>query len=242
VIGRATLVDGTTCTGAAVVDVEGNPLATVAGGVAAGLGAVATVGAVGGGIAAARGRGGSLGGLQDLVEEAFKETRDRVEPGTPERAPIDKQIDDLKDASGYREIERSPVAWIFAGDLLGCLSVIPMVLLAVIMLPFSAISGGPEQPEAPSPASTENKARLPRARWTPRITLLGIAFGLLGGLSALVLLQQYSIALPTRGLAIQLLVIGAVAYGVVLPTIGRTFAVLRVNGRLAEAERRLGIR
>ena len=67
VVGVATLSDGTTCTGAATVDVSGNPLATVAGLVAAGTVVAGTVGAAATGALGA----GRLTGAGDAAADAF---------------------------------------------------------------------------------------------------------------------------------------------------------------------------
>ena len=84
------------------------------------------------------------------------------------------------------------------------------------------------------------KRRLPRAPWLPRITVLGLVNGVLAGAAGLVLLQQFAVTYPALWLMITLLVLGAVIYGLVLPTLGYTIAWLRVNRRVAQLERSLG--
>jgi hypothetical protein len=233
--GVATLTNGETCTGAVLIDVDGNPLGTIAGGAAAGAVAVGTAGAAVGLAASLGSSAGGLGGLKDMVEEAFKEAEQKSE-GTPDastdsaREEAAATVDDFVTGGG------NP----FLPSIFGCLvSLVFVVLTLPIRLPFMAIAGGGGGNEPPA-ATTSTLRRLPRARWTPRITLLGIVCGLIAGVGLAVLLQQYSVAIATRMLLIQTLVLGVVVYGLILPTIGRTIAVMRVNGRIAEAERRLG--
>ncbi len=215
VIGVATLTDGSTCSGAATVDVSGNPLATVAGAVAVATVAVGTVGAV----ATGAGSLGALGGLEDVVKNAFREDQLRRE----EEAGAD---DRLRTAGIIIEaLEGNPMR------LLGCLGTLAMM---VVMLPFMAIAGGGGGAgEAPT-----SKA-LPRARWTPHITLLGMLSGLLAGVGATVLLQQYSIDYPTLAAIIRNVIVGVAVYGLVIPTLGYTLAVRRLNGSIARYERTL---
>ena len=76
-------------------------------------------------------------------------------------------------------------------------------------------------------------APAPRVRWKPRISILGLVSGLLLGLGSLILVQQYSIAYPTRNLAIAFVVGGLLLSGVILPSLFRVFAVGRANRRLS---------
>lgn len=220
VVGVGTLVDGTTCTGAATVNVDGNPLTTVAGAVAAGSVAVATVGAVATGLAASSTSAGGLKPMQDVMDDLM-------------------DISDEVEAARLRaERLRAANAAFGLARVFGCIVV---AALALLMLPFAAISGGGGSggsggavPPAGGPPAPQ---RLPRARWTPRITLLGLVSGLLAGAGAVVLLQQYAIEYPTMAAAVRNVVIAVVLYGVVVPTIGRTLAVRRLNGRIAKLER-----
>lgn len=211
VVGVATLTDGTKCSGAATVDVSGNPLATVAGAVAAGTVVLGTVGALAsGGLAV-----GGLGSAGTAAETAFAEgERERLASPDPYRYSYP-----------YRPYR--PWPW----SMLGCLWALPMMLL---MLPFMAVAGGTGAPE-PQPA--RELPQFPRMRWMPRITLLGVLSGLLAGLGAAVLLQQYSIEYPTLAAIIRDGVVGALVYGLLIPTLGNTVAILRFNGRINRLER-----
>jgi hypothetical protein len=211
VVGVATLTDGTKCGGAATVDVSGNPLATVAGAVAAGVVVAGTAGALAsGGLAA-----GSLGSAGNAAETAFTE-------GEQERLA---SLDQYEFAYHY---EPPPWPW----SMFGCFWALPLMLL---MLPFMAVAGGGAGPVEPQPG--RELPRFPRVRWSPRITLLGAVSGLLAGLAVAVLLQQYSIEYPTQAAVIRDAVVGAVAYGLVLPTLGRTWAIRRFNRRIDALER-----
>ncbi len=218
VVGVATLTDGSRCSGAATVDVDGNPLATVAGATAAGAVALGTVVALASGAAAAAGAGTGGGGGEPPAEPAYK-------PPTPEEEALQREM--IRWQIQAREYERR--------SILGCFWSLPMLLLGLLMLPFMAISpgGGGEAEPPPTPVR-----RLPRAPWRPRITLLGVVSGLLAGAGGVVLLQQYSLELPTQFVIIRTLVVSTVVYGLLVPTLGRTIAVMRVNRRLAAIERR----
>ncbi len=259
VYGVATLTDGDVCSGAVLIDVEGNPLTTVAGAAGAGAVAIGTVGAAVGLAASSTSNSGGLGGIKDMVEEAFRESRagdkpssgglddmkDMVEDAFKEQrakdaaadeaARLDRTYDDLVDFAVGNGNPYNPSAGLF-----GCLGALVFAVITLpFRLPFMAISPGNGGGAPPAPANKARR-RFPRARWTPRITILGIVCGVLAGAGAAVLLQQYSIAIATRALLIQTLIAGALIYGLVLPTIGRTIAVIRVNGRVSRLEKRLG--
>ncbi|MBI5285522.1 MAG: hypothetical protein HY874_10555 [Chloroflexi bacterium] len=252
VYGVATLTNGDVCSGAVLIDVEGNPLTTIAGAAGAGAVALGTVGAAAGLASSAASSSGGIGGIKDMVEEAFRESRATEKPAAgglddmkdmvedafresrakdeaaAEAARLDRVLDDLAgNGNPYNPL----------GALFGCLGALVFAVITLpLRLPFMAISSGGDS--APAPASKPR--RFPRARWTPRITILGIICGLIAGAGAAVLLQQYSIAIATRALLIQMLIAGVVVYGLVMPTIGRTIAVMRVNGRVSQLEKRLG--
>jgi hypothetical protein len=219
VIGVATLTDGTMCSGAATVDVSGNPLATVAGAVAAGTVAVATVAAAATGLAAASSESRRFSDLEEIAKDSFAEDEVHRE----EEAEREKVRESLREK--MRRWPRSPV-W-------GCLSTIAM---AMVMLPFMAISGGGGAAPAVGRGAPEP---LPRVRLMPHVTLVGLVAGFLLGAGAVVLAQQYSIEYPTQAVIIRNVVVGVLLYGLVVPTIGKAIAVRRLNGRVAAIEARL---
>lgn len=229
VFGTATLADGTRCSGAALVKVTGrNPLTTVAGGVATGAVVVGTVAAGASAVSAAAGRGRVLSPIQDMVEDAFRETDAR------------RREEEWQRFEQSRPRETS-MPWEAFG-MVGCLC---FAAVAIIMTPLLAVTGGAPggvPPRAPvaAPAAERPPRRLPRARWLPRITLVGLVGGLFAGAGVLVLLQQFAVIYPTMSWAICLLVIGAIAYGFVLPTLGFTIGWLRVNSKVARLEHELG--
>lgn len=106
-------------------------------------------------------------------------------------------------------------------------------VLPALLLTGAAMAAGAGPPPAAEPA-----VRLPRARWRPRISAVGLVGGLLAGAGIVVLLQQYAVVYPTRAVAIEGLV-GGLALGLIIPSLLRVFAVRRVNRALARAERRL---
>jgi len=231
VTGVAALADGTRCTGAALVNVTGrNPLTTVAGGVATGVAVLGTVGALASGASAAAGNARPIAPVEEFVntmQEASEaeerrrradEIRERMtRPGTPNAAFV---------------------AWVMNWGCF-CFAVVAVLLTPLLFVVGGAPGGTP--PRAP-PATAAGAAprRLPRAPWAPRLTLVGLIGGLLSGAGVLVLLQQFAVIYPTISWAICLLVIGAVVYGLVVPTLGYTIGWMRINGRVAKIERELG--
>jgi hypothetical protein len=106
-------------------------------------------------------------------------------------------------------------------------------VLPALLLTGAAVAGGGGPPPAAQPST-----RLPRAGWRPRISAVAVIAGLLVGAGVVVLLQQYAVLYPTRSVAIGGL-IGGLALALVLPSVGRIFAVWRVNRIIGRAERRL---
>lgn len=212
VIGSATLSDGSSCSGAALINVTRNPLTTVVGVAAVGTTAVGAV-AVGASSAATALQSASAG---RKVEEWITDEIERV-------GQREKQEEYAETVLEVVEAIAGPFFWFW-----GCWTLaLPALLLTGAAM---AMPGG--QPSAPS------GVRLPRAPWRPRITGAGLLGGLLGGAGIVVLLQQYAVTPLTRSLAIEGLVIG-LAVGLVLPSLVRVWSVMHVNGAIARAERRL---
>jgi hypothetical protein len=214
VIGWATLSDGSSCSGAALINVTRNPLTTVAGGAAAAATAVGVVG-VGASAAASSLQGIRAGRkveawssdqIQGPWQATWEFTNQEQEPEVT--VPSDEPL--------------TPI-WI------GCCLTLafPALLLTAAAM---AMPGG--APSAPS------GLRLQRVPWRPRITGAGLLGGLLGGAGIVVLLQQYAVTPLTRSLAIEGLVIG-LAVGLVIPSLVRVWSVMHINGAIAKAERRL---
>lgn len=256
VIGVSTLVDGSTCEGAATVDVDGNPLTTVAGAGAAAVLAVGTVGALATTTVAAARNPGPLGRYDDVWQGL-----DRVSDARAEQQAQDEAAREAAERARKREAATNILTFLDAGytgmavQALGCVC---FAAIALIMTPLMALTGGgaggegePTEAAQPTggdesgpgkpagPAERNEPTRLPRAPWLPRITLLGLVSGLIAGAGAVVLLQQYSIQYPTLGVIITWVLVGMAVYGIVLPTIGYTISWMRVNGRISRLEKEL---
>lgn len=231
VIGSATLSDGSSCSGAALINVTRNPLTTVAGGAAA---ATTAVGAVGLGASAAA---SSLQGIRAgrRVEEWIMDEVANI--GTGARGPAEP----TQPQPPMTEAQRDFWAWmdvydLFFGPFLRPVGLWPppcfVLALPALLLTGAAMAVPGGAPSAPS------GVRLRRVPWRPRFPLAGLLGGLLAGAGIVVLLQQYAVTPLTRSLAIEGLVIGLVV-GLVLPSLVRVWSIMHVNGAIARAERRL---
>jgi hypothetical protein len=226
VIGSATLSDGSSCSGAALINVTRNPLTTVAGAAAA---ATTAVGAVGVGTSAAA---SSLQGIRAgrKVEEWIM---DEVASGGTEPKP--------QKARPMTEEEKDFWAWmdvydLFFGPFLRPVGMWPPPCFALV-LPALLLTGAAMAVPGGAP-SAPSGVRLRRVPWRPRIRLGPLLGGLLAGAGIVVLLQQYAVTPLTRSLAIEGLVIGLVV-GLVLPSLVQVWSVMHINGTIAKAERRL---
>ncbi len=75
-------------------------------------------------------------------------------------------------------------------------------------------------------------------KWRPRVRIFGLISGAIGGLGAVVLIQQYGIAPLGRALTLQGLIGGAI-FGIVIPSVVFAIVVRKYNRKLAEARGRL---
>jgi hypothetical protein len=71
----------------------------------------------------------------------------------------------------------------------------------------------------------------PRAHGRLRLSFVGLVGGLLAGVGGVVLLAQYGVIFPTRNAGIAGIV-GGLAAGVIIPSLGRARAVRKVNRRI----------
>ena len=78
----------------------------------------------------------------------------------------------------------------------------------------------------------------PRARWKPRLSILGLLGGLVMGLGVVVLLQQYGKLYPTTEILVGGVVGGCLVGGIVVPSLLRLVAVRRINRAIARVEAR----
>lgn len=214
VTGSATLSDGSTCSGAALINVTKNPLTTVAGAAAAATMAVGVGGVAASSVnTAVQGRRASRK-IEDWVANEIES------PGGGQQ----RSQSDLM--SGFN-------ATLDTLDLFGPL--FSFCLLAA--LPGLILTGAAmATPEGGQPPPSG--ARLRRASWKPRITVVGMLGGLLGGLGAAVLLQQYGVSPLTPAQAVVGLLAGLAA-GIIIPSLVHLWSVMRVNGKIADAEGRL---
>lgn len=220
--GSATLSDGSTCSGAALINVTRNPLTTVVGGVAAGTMAVGL-----GGVAASGGMSATQGiRTGRKIEEWVVDEVEKIgsEPKPPERSgPISEE------AAWIHTID------LFLGPFLPGWKLPPCLVLA---LPALLLTGAAMAMPEGEPPATPPGLRLRRASWLPRITIAGLFGGLLAGVGITVLLQQYGVTPLTQSLAITGAVAGLVV-GIVVPSLVHVWSVIHVNGKVDSAERRL---
>lgn len=209
VVGTATLTDGSTCSGKALINVKRFPLTTVTGGVAAGataLGLMAVVASVG--VTASAGARAS-GKIEDWVgNELEKQARQPETPAKPEWTIVDE------------------ILYMLGGPFGPCF----MMALPALVLTIGAMV----TPQGGAPLGGPTR----RARWTPRVTIAGVLGGLLAGVGAAVLLQQFAVQVLTVTLLIECAV-GGLIIGILLPSLAKLWSVLRVNAAIRSAQKRL---
>jgi hypothetical protein len=224
VVGSATLSDGSTCSGAALINVTRNPLTTVAGGAATAATVVGAVGLIGSSAVASRNGAKASRKVEDWIADELEKVANEPPPPSPE-------------AAGSRSISEEQ-AWIETIDLFGApfgirmpcaMFVLPALILTGVAMAVPAGEGGPP----PARALT-----LRRASFLPRLTVAGIGGGVLAGLGIVVLLQQFGVTPLTGTLAIAGLV-GGLIIGILLPSLFNLLAVMRVNRAIAAGESRL---
>jgi hypothetical protein len=199
----ANSVRGDRCEVRALVYVEGNPLATVAGGAAAGVEVLSLLG-----IGAAAFGGANPGEAGTGVDN----------PDNP-WGPDDNVKDPLAADTPEQAFDRSATLLTFGWCALAA--------LPALILTSAAMAGG----AAPSGAGV----RLARVHWRPRFSILGMFSGVLGGLAAVVLLQQTGRLFPSYEILGRALVAGLLA-GILIPSATRLIAVRRANRRVAARE------
>jgi hypothetical protein len=206
-VGEPALDSEFTCYVAVFLKVKGNPLSTIAGGVALGVTAVGAGGLAASGARGARGprlpEGFEADVLADSGKVAELEARSDMEPA---REQVLIQNREVRDAQAMKLV-----------DLLGKRMCAAMMLPAIFMVMGAPMGGG-----APP---------RPRAHWRPRISVVGLVSGLLFGAGGVVLLAQYGIIFPTRNAGIAALIAG-LAFGLIVPSLGRLRAVGKINKRI----------
>lgn len=222
VIGKATLNDGSTCSGALLVKVTKNALETPAG-----IAATATT---------------AVGGLMVLGSSASPALQGR----RAGRGIEDWVVDEIEQ-EGQREDERerwrtyernwSDAYNLLLDDLIS--SIFPCWMLALPALLLTGATMAMPGGEAPGGGAQATGAlRLKRLPWRPRVSGLGLLGGLLGGAGLVVMLQQFAVRPLTGALAIEGLV-GGLIVGLLLPTLVQTWTIMGLNGKIGSVERRL---
>ncbi len=100
-----------------------------------------------------------------------------------------------------------------------CGAALPMALLMTTLVMMGAV---------PTGAAPQQRPRFPRARWRPRLSVLGILGALLGTVGAVVLMELNGNVYPTRRWAIEALV-GGLLVGLIIPSLGNAIATWRIN-------------
>ena len=207
---------GLSCTGAALIKVEGNPLSSTAGQIGLGLAGVGGIGIAGAGMMAMRASRSprSVGEwAADTLEQQAK---------ADESVSSTQGVDDAADV----------VAAVYPEQVSGCF----MFVLPALLLATGAMIGG----GGGGKGSGVGRG-LARVRFRPAISIVGLISGLFLGLGGGVLLQQYSVIYPTRTVAILELAVGIVV-GLALPMFGRARAVRKMNRAIAGAEEKWAAR
>jgi hypothetical protein len=207
--------NGFSCSGAALVEVEGNPLSSVAGAIGLGMAILGIAGVGVAGVAAYR-----TASSPKRTVEAW--TADQLETLAAADAPAEPK-DERTELDEVNAAVRAST-----GGFMSCWT----LALPAVLLTTGAMIGGGGAPETPA------GPRLERAHWRPKLSLFGLLAGLVGGVGVGVLLQQYGVVYPTDSVTIVYLVVGLLT-GLVVPSIGRYFGVRAVNRAVDNAERRL---
>jgi hypothetical protein len=98
----------------------------------------------------------------------------------------------------------------------------PLALVGLLFLPVMMVGMGGSA-EAPPRAALDGEGR---AGWRPRLSVLSVLSGVLAGVGVVILLQQYAVAYPTRGLALT-----GILGGAVLGLLATNVPSLLVRGR-----------
>ena len=203
----ATSISGQSCRVSALVKVDGNPETTVAGGAATGAEVLALLGIAGAGVRAANpGEAGTGTDTPDNPDDPYDKG------GMPK--------DPLLADTPVQAIDRMEAGMGMFGFCL-------LASLPALFMTSAAMVGGAAPGAGP--------VRLRRYHWRPRLSLVGMVSGVVGGLAAMILLQQTGKLFPSYELLGRALVAGLVA-GILIPSLARVIAVRRANRRVAARE------
>jgi hypothetical protein len=223
VIGKATLNDGSTCSGALLVKVTKGALETPAGLAATGTTLVGGLMVLGASAApVAQGRRASRS-IEDWVTDEIQDAGQREDRQRSQQEAADDASREARAWDDMFDLFFGAFPYLHPCYIL----VVPALLLTGVTM---AMPGG-------GPAASGG-LRLRRVPWRPRITGLGLLGGLLGGAGLVVMFQQFAVTPLTGEMAIEGLVCGLVV-GLLLPTLVQTWTIMGLNGKIGGAERRL---
>ncbi len=199
-----------TCSAAALVRVDGNPLSYP-------LGILVFSGIVVGGLGVAGGTAiAAAAGPRDALSGGVASGGYQM---PPDREVTNKDYANIVTmGKGGEEIDGENVAAC-------CGLMLPMALLMTTLALIGVVPAVPGMGAAPAP-------RVRPARWRPRLSVLGIAGALIGSVCAVVFMELNANVYPTRAWTIRA-VIGGLLVGLVLPSLGSAFAVWRCNRKIA---------
>lgn len=221
VSGSATLSDGSSCSGAALINVTANPLTTVAGGAAAAATVVGGAGVLGSSAVAARNGARGSRKVEDWIVDEIEKAGSSNEP---------PQQQQLSEEQAWIETVDLFFGPFYPGRIPCSILILPALVLTVGAM---ATPGGGSMPSAPK------GLHLRRIGWRPRITAAGVLGGFLAGVGIVVLLQQYAVT-PLTGTMAIVGIVGGLALGLILPSLVHLWSVMRVNSSIARGEQRLG--
>ncbi|HXA29295.1 MAG TPA: hypothetical protein VN193_11185 [Candidatus Angelobacter sp.] len=214
---RGTSKPSAACTAAALVQVDGNPLSSPIGDAAAGLTAVGGAMVLAGGALAA----GQSGGESDVsASMGGGESQSLYDQG--QLTQFDNRVimragqDDPGDASWQKQLGKMKNTGF-------CGAALPMALVMTTMVMMGAV---------PTVGVPQQRLQVPRARWRPRLSVLGILGGLLGSLGSVVLMELNGTVYPTRRWTVEALA-GGLLVGLIVPSLGNAIAAWRINRRRA---------
>lgn len=239
------------CTGKFLLDVDENPLTTVAGVAAAGAAGVGGAAVAATGVNSMRPPRHS----DDAIGDWIMGEMDRAPGGEPpsrSRDMGDSIMDQLERADiGHgpkrdiwteKSTERGAsnlISWAWITDMIYfcSLAAIPAALMTLGMM---AIGGGTEdgggEAGATRSGASGSAPRTPRVPYRPRFTIVGAIGGALTGGGIVTLLQQYGVDPLTEGRVLTA-VIGGLVAGFVVPSLFRVVAWLRLRGRVRRVAR-----
>lgn len=138
--------------------------------------------------------------------------------------------DDPYDPSGFPKdplAAGTPEQFIDRADAMASFGFCAMAAIPALLLTTAAMVGGATPSGAP--------IQLRRVRWRPKFSIVGMGSGVVGGLAAVVLLQETGKLFPSYEILGRALVAGLLV-GILVPSLTRLIAVRRANRRVRARE------